>query len=104
MSSLNLSNYVSLNPWGFIKHEVEKNRSLKATSSELHIKDIPKEIILSIFGFLPLEALGRTARVCKNWNVLSADKILLDPLKYFPDLKILDEKVWEEHADLEALE
>lgn len=69
--------------------------------------NVPDEILLNIFKYLPPEDLcKKTNRVCKLWNALSADNSLwnaFDLKKLFPSVKFLDETVWKAHVDLVKL-
>lgn len=69
--------------------------------------DLPDEVMLHIFRFLPPQDLARTFTVCKRWNRIAGDDDLwnrFDPKKVFPSLRIIDRTVWERYFNLNAAE
>ena len=102
MSLLELSTYVSpSNLWEFIKQQAEKNGSQPVS------KNLPDELALRIFGFLSPEELGRASCSCREWRRLASDQSLWDAFnlkELYPGFNVIDEKVWEKHIELNALD
>jgi len=66
------------------------------------MEDLPEEVLLHIFGSLSLVGLGRTSCVCRRWYDLSSDS-MGDFKKFFPYLRVFDEKSWKSYKNLSQL-
>ncbi|NGX42003.1 MAG: hypothetical protein K940chlam7_00277 [Chlamydiae bacterium] len=99
MPSLELSTFVQpSDPWEFVKQN-------SPNIFEQH--NVPNEIVKNIFEKLVLEnprALVQSSRVCWRFHKVAIEVATqLDLRKFSPFLRIIDEAVWEEYADLPAL-
>ena len=70
------------------------------------IKDLPENMVLAVSEFLAPEDLARVSCVNKECRALVSAKRLWDAFdlpKLYPGFSVIDEKVWREHVDVEAL-
>lgn len=52
------------------------SRFVNQQSTESVLCYLPREIILSVFFFLPPKDLAKSAQVCREWRIMSSDEIL----------------------------
>ena len=98
------------------KSEQSSNTQLALTGAEKlpfasksrtdFIKDLPEDMVLAVSEFLAPEDLARVSCVNKECRALVSAKRLWDAFdlpKLYPGFSVIDEKVWREHVDVEAL-
>lgn len=86
--------------WEAFTQSLENQQNIRA---QRLLCKIPEELMMNIFGFLPVKDLGQVSRVCTEWRRFATDDCLWDAFdiqNLFPTIQvqILDGKCWGEYG------